>query len=77
MAGSTFTRRRIILLLALTTVMLVTMDLRGSGAVNGIRSLFGTVFRPVESVTRVVVRPVENAWNGITNYSDVLRRTSA
>ncbi|NBU17516.1 MAG: rod shape-determining protein MreC, partial [Actinobacteria bacterium] len=72
MAGSTFTRRRIILLLALTTVMLVTMDLRGSGAVNGIRSLFGTVFRPIESVTRVFVRPVENAWNGITNYSEVL-----
>jgi rod shape-determining protein MreC len=71
-AGSTFTRRRVILLLALTTVMLVTMDLRGSGAVNGIRSLFGTVFRPVESVTRVVVRPVENAWNGIVNYGDVL-----
>jgi rod shape-determining protein MreC len=71
-AGSTFTRRRVILLLALTTVMLVTMDLRGSGAVNGLRSLFGTVFRPVESVTRVVVRPVENAWNGIVNYGDVL-----
>jgi rod shape-determining protein MreC len=71
-AGSTFTRRRVILLLALTTVMLVTMDLRGSGAVNGLRSVFGTVFRPVESVTRVIVRPVENAWNGIVNYGDVL-----
>lgn len=72
MAGSTFTRRRAILLLALTSVMLVTLDLRGSGAVNGLRSVFGTLFRPVERVARVVVRPVENAWHGITDYSDVV-----
>ena len=73
MAGnSTFTRRRAILLLALTSVFLITMDLRGSGAVNGLRSVFGTVFRPVESVVRVATRPVENAWHGITNYTDVL-----
>ena len=69
MAGNTFTRRRIILLLALSSVMLVTLDLRGSGSVNGLRSVFGSVFRPVESVTRVVVRPVENAWHGITDYT--------
>ena len=72
MAGNTFTRRRIILLLALSSVMLVTLDLRGSGSVNGLRSVFGSVFRPVESVTRVVVRPVENAWHGITDYTDVV-----
>lgn len=52
--------------------MLVTLDLRGSGSVNGIRSLFGAVFRPVESVTRVAVRPVENAWHGITHYNEVV-----
>lgn len=73
MAGNSFSRRRIILLLALTSVILVTLDLRGSAAVGGVRSLFGAVFRPVESVTRVVVRPVENAWHGITNYTDVVQ----
>ena len=72
MAGNSFSRRRIILLLVLTSVMLVTLDLRGSGSVRGVRSLFGVVFRPVESVARVVVRPVENAWHGITDYSDVV-----
>ena len=72
MAGNTFSRRRIILLLALTSVILVTLDLRDSGVVRGARSLFGAVFRPVETVTRVAVRPVENAWHGITNYSDVV-----
>jgi rod shape-determining protein MreC len=71
-AGNSFTRRRAILLLALTSVMLVTLDLRGSGSVDGLRSLFGTLFRPVERVTRVVVRPAENAWHGITDYGNVL-----
>ena len=72
MAGNTFTRRRAILLLALTSVLLITLDLRGSGAVNGMRSVFGTIFRPVERVARVVVRPVENAWHGITDYGNVV-----
>ena len=52
--------------------MLITLDMRGSSSIHGVRSLFAAVFRPVESVTRVVVRPVENAWHGITDYSDVV-----
>jgi rod shape-determining protein MreC len=71
-AGSTFTRRRAILLLTLTSVLLITLDLRGSSVVNGARSVFGTIFRPIESATRVVTRPVQNAWNGITHYNDVV-----
>lgn len=72
MAGSSFTRRRAILLLTLTSVLLITLDLRGSSVVNGARSAFGSIFRPIESATRVVTRPVQNAWNGITNYNDVV-----
>jgi rod shape-determining protein MreC len=65
-------RRRALILLALTTVMLITIDIRGGGASSGVRSLFGTVFRPVEGVARVVTRPVSNAWYGVTNYEDVV-----
>ena len=72
MAASPFTRRRAILLLSLTSVILITLDLRGSFLVNGTRSAFGVVFRPIESATRVVTRPIENTWHGITNYNDVL-----
>lgn len=60
------------ILLALTTVMLITIDIRGGGASSAVRNLFGTVFRPVEGVARVVTRPVSNAWFGITNYGDVV-----
>jgi rod shape-determining protein MreC len=49
----------------------VTLDLQGSAATKSLRSIFGTVFRPVESVARVVTRPATNAWYGITHYNDV------
>jgi rod shape-determining protein MreC len=71
-AGNTFTRRRAILLLSLTSVILITLDLRGSGLVDFSRSAFGAIFRPVESATRVVTRPLQNTWYGITRYDEVL-----
>ena len=64
-------RRRAIALLALTSVIFVTLDLQQSGSTSAVRSVFGVLFRPVEGVARVVTRPVSNAWNGITNYNDV------
>lgn len=67
-----FTRRRVILLLALTSVILVTLDLRGSAVVNGARSAFDVLFRPVESAVRVVTLPVERTWRGIVDYDDVV-----
>ena len=65
-------RRRAIALLALTSIILVTLDLQQSGSTSLVRSIFGTVFRPVEGVARIVTRPVGNVWNGITNYDDVV-----
>jgi len=64
-------RRRAIALLALTSIIFVTLDLQQSGSTSAVRSVFGVFFRPVEGVARVVTRPVSNAWNGITNYNDV------
>lgn len=72
MAGSQSTRRRAIILLILTSIILITLDLQNSSAVSGLRSVFGTIFRPVESTTRVVTRPVSNIWNGIVNYNNLL-----
>jgi rod shape-determining protein MreC len=72
-ADLSFTRRRAILLLSLTSVILITMDLRGSSIINFSRSAFGVVFRPIESATKVVTRPIGNAWNGMTHYNDVVK----
>lgn len=71
MAGLSINRRRAIVLLALTSVILLTLDLQGSSAVPVVRSAFGSVFRPIEGVARVVTRPISNAWYGITHYDDV------
>lgn len=71
MAGLFINRRRAIVLLALTSVILLTLDLQGSSITSSLRSAFGVVFRPIEGVARVVTRPVGNAWYGITHYDDV------
>lgn len=59
-------------MLVLTSIILITLDLQNSSAVSGLRNVFGTLFRPVESTTRVVTRPISNAWRGIFDYNDVL-----
>ena len=56
----------------LTSIILVTLDLQNSSATSGLRNIFGAIFRPVESTTRVITRPISNAWYGIFNYNDVL-----
>ena len=72
MAGRSISRRRAIVLLTLTSIILITLDLRDSGIVDFARSSFGIVFRPIESTARVLTRPVKNTWNGITHYNDVV-----
>ena len=72
MAAGQSTRRRAIILLVLSSIILITLDLQNSSAISGLRSVFGVVFRPIESTTRVITRPVSNIWNGIVNYNNVL-----
>ncbi|MFZ9834382.1 MAG: rod shape-determining protein MreC, partial [Ilumatobacteraceae bacterium] len=56
----------------MTSIILITLDLQNSSSITGLRSVFGALFRPVESTTRVVTRPISNAWHGIFDYNDVL-----
>ena len=66
-------RKRAIALLSLTSIILVTLDLQGSGSASVLRGTFGVFFRPIEGVTRVITRPVSNAWHGITHYNAVTK----
>jgi cell shape-determining protein MreC len=61
----------VIAALALTSALLITLDLQGNTAVGSARRGFGTVFEPFEDAARVVSRPVENAWRGVRDYPDV------
>jgi len=71
MAVLSVNRRRVIVLLALASIILLTLDLQGSSSTSAVRTAFGVVFRPIESVTRVITRPLSNSWYGITHYDDV------
>ena len=64
-------RKRVILALLLTTVLLLTFDLRGNPAIDAAREGFTQVMRPVETATNVVTNPIERIWNGIANYDDL------
>lgn len=64
-------RKRVILALLLTTVLLLTLDLRGNPAIDAAREGFTQVLRPVETATNVVTNPIERIWNGIANYDDL------
>ena len=64
-------RRRAIVLLLLTSVLLLTLDLRGNAIFDAVRSGFNSAMDPLESAADVVTRPVVNAWRGITRWQEV------
>lgn len=71
MAVYTPGRRRAILLLVLTSLLLITIDLRGNALLDTARDGFDRAMRPLEDAADVVGRPVRNAWQGITEYDDL------
>ena len=64
-------RRRAILVLLLSSVLLITLDLRGNALLDSARSAWIQALRPFESAAEVVARPIRNAWRGITDYDDL------
>lgn len=64
-------RRRAIALLALSSILLITLDIQGNSVVRGLRGVFGAIFQPVQSSARVITRPLENTWRGITDYGEL------
>ena len=64
-------RRRTMIILLLSSVLLITLDLRGNAVFNAARSGFGYALRPFEIAGDVITRPVERAWRGMTEYDDL------
>ncbi len=67
-------RRRVLALLILTTILLITFDLRGNSVIDRSRETFGTVMDPFQQVGRFVTKPFVNAWHGVADYGDVKKR---
>lgn len=64
-------RRRAIALLLLTSILLLTIDLRGNEILDATRNGFDKVLQPFETAAEVVSRPVQNAWRGINDYERI------
>lgn len=64
-------RRRAIVLLLLTSVLLLTLDLRGNAIFDAARAGFHKVMEPLESAADVATKPIINGWRGITQWEEV------
>lgn len=64
-------RRRAIVLLLLTSVLLITLDLRGNALFDAARTGFHKVMEPLESAADVATKPLVNAWRGITDAEEL------
>ncbi len=61
-------RRRVLALLTLTTILLLTFDLRGSATIDSAKRTFSDLMGPLQDGGRAATRPLERAWRGITEY---------
>ncbi len=74
---SSLSRRRVILLVVLTCVLLITLDKRGNPVIDRTRGVFARIIQPFDTATRAIALPIERAWNGVTNFDDVERENDA
>jgi cell shape-determining protein MreC len=64
-------RRRLLILLVITALVLLTFDQRGNRVIDGARTGFIGVTSPLRSLARVVASPARNAWYGLTRYDSL------
>jgi rod shape-determining protein MreC len=58
-------------LLILTSITVLTLDFRGSSAIQSVRNTASTLFSPVRDAASTVFSPVSGAWNGLFHFDDV------
>jgi len=64
------------MILLLSSILLITLDLRGNAVFNAARSGFGYAMRPFEIAGEVVTRPVTRVWDGMTKVDDLERENA-
>jgi len=74
---SSLSRKRVIVLVVLTCLLLVTLDKHGNPVIDKMRSGLSRVLSPLDHATRAITLPLERVWYGITNYDDVERENEA
>jgi len=64
-------RRRVLALVALTSILLITLDLRGNATIDAAKRMSSTVLSPLEDAGRAATKPVKDAWRGVVDYDDL------
>ena len=70
-------RRRVVVLVVLTCLILITLDRQGNPVIDKVRSAMSLVLRPFDTAVEAMALPIERAWNGIVDYDDVRRENEA
>ena len=65
-------RRRAIIVLAVTSVLLLTLDLRGNRVFDAVRSAAGAVADPFQTAADVVTSPISRAVRSYRDYDDLV-----
>src|SRR5687767_3842441 len=60
-----------LVLLILTSITVLTLDFRGSSAIQSVRNSASTVFSPVRDAASSAFSPATNAWDGLFHYGDL------
>ncbi len=71
MAIYTAGRRRTMVILLLTSLLLITLDLQGNRVFSAARSGFEYALRPFEIAGEMITRPVSRTWRGMTQVDDL------
>ncbi len=69
--GGSGRSRSTIIILALASITLLTLDFQGVAVVDTVRDGARTVFGPVESAADAVIDPFRDAWNGAFDYDEL------
>lgn len=61
----------------LSSLLLITLDVRGNSVVDRGRSAFARVLSPFDTAARAISNPIVDTWRGITDYDDLRRENEA
>jgi rod shape-determining protein MreC len=74
---SSLSRKRVLVLLILTSLLLITLDRRDNVVIDKVRTGFQTVLKPFDAASEAIARPIARTWNGITDYDRLEKENQA
>jgi cell shape-determining protein MreC len=74
---SSLSRKRVFVLLILTSLLLITLDRRNNVVIDKVRTGFQTALKPFDTAADAIARPIARAWNGISDYDRLEKENQA